>query len=150
MNNYKFAIFFIILISILIYINSGYVTGSLITKDVSEILPELSQYAVVNEINESYAKRIYQINFQHNIMELKYEIFKYPSLEDAEENYFYIKHNYSELSIINLGNNGFGVEKKNQFSIVVFRTLNLVVKVELEGKYASLDKTISYAKKIRI
>jgi len=127
-------------------------SNEIITSDVSDMIPLINDENLkIEKESENYIKAVSTFNFQYDVMELDYEIFKFSSIEEALDKYNSVKDDYSEYknTKINLGNEGFGIEKEHS-SIVIFRKSNIVIKVLLDGQYSSLEQTITYAKRVRI
>lgn len=133
-------------------------TTVLITASPSQMLPSINDMPDnskkgAEKVNETHAERGFLLFNGATPTALNYELNKFPSINEAIDNYNIIKDRYSnnKLNSIMLGDEGFGFVEVNSIVRVVFRKANVVIKVEMVGRNsATLDDTISYAKKVRV
>jgi hypothetical protein len=130
----------------------------MITSSPAEMLPTINDMPDnskkgAENVNETHAERGFLLFNGATPTALNYELNKFPSIIEAIDNYNIIKDRYSnnKLNSIILGDDGFGFVEVNSIGRVVFRKTNIVIKVEMVGRNsATLDDTISYAKKVRV
>lgn len=128
----------------------------LITAAPSQMLPTINDMPDGSKkgpekSNETHAERSFLLFSGATPTSLNYEVNRFPSINDAINNYNIIKNGYSnnKLNNVKLGNEGFGFVEVGSIGRVVFRKANVVVKVEMVGRYsASLEDTISYAEMV--
>lgn len=132
-------------------------TTVLITTSPSQMLPTINDMPdgakkLDESGNDTYAQKKFAIITVFTAQTIIYEIRKFPSINEAIDDYNSIKNKYSDykLSNVNLGDESFGLVVGNSIATVAFRKANAVVKVEFVGQYTSnLDDTISYAKMVK-
>ncbi len=79
---------------------------------------------------------------------LKYEAYKFSSIDEAKEKYNSVIGKYSnyKLDTVNMGDEGVGFEIANSLATIVFRKANVVVQVQFVGQYTvNLRGAKSYA-----
>ncbi len=128
----------------------------LITAAPSQMLPTINDMPDGSKkgpekSNETHAERSFLLFSGATPTSLNYEVNKFPSINEAIDNYNIIKTRYSnnKLNSVKLGDEGFGFVEVDSIGRVIFRKANVVVKVEMVGRYSvSLEETISYAEMV--
>ncbi len=132
-------------------------TTVLITASPSQMLPTINDMPDGSKkgpekFNETHVERSFLLFSGATPTSLNYEVNKFPSINEAIDNYNIIKTRYSnnKLNSVKLGDEGFGFVEVDSIGRVIFRKANVVVKVEFVGRYfANLEDTVSYAKLVK-
>ncbi|MFZ3383607.1 MAG: zinc-ribbon domain-containing protein [Candidatus Methanoperedens sp.] len=161
------SILFFIVISALSNQNSRYSEPSslnsqsqktvLITTAPSQILPTINDMAdgtrkVSETANETYAEREFMPNSIFTQL-LIYRVNKFPSIDEAINNYNTNKNKYSnyKLTSVNMGDDAFGLEEASKGATIFYRKANVVIQVHLLSPYsATLSEAKDYAKKVSV
>lgn len=128
----------------------------LITTSPAQMLPTINDMPDGTQkssetANETYAERLFLFHRIPMGGSLRFKINKFSSIDEAKENYNFIKNGFSEYKLTSksLGDEGFGLSQADIKSTIAFRKANVVVTVVMYG-YTTLDETESYAKMVRI
>ncbi|MDP3013131.1 MAG: hypothetical protein Q8M92_02730, partial [Candidatus Subteraquimicrobiales bacterium] len=83
---------------------------------------------------------------------VKYEAYKFSSIDEAKEKYGSVISKYSDYKLdnVDIGDEGVGFEIANSLATVVFRKANVVVQVQFVGQYSvNLQGAKSYARLVK-
>jgi len=119
----------------------------------SQILPTINEMPSGTIIgdensNDTYASKDFVITGYLNQL-VKYEAYKFSSIDEAKEKYGSVISKYSDYKLdnVDMGDEGVGFEIANSLATVVFRKANVVVQVQFVGQYSvNLRGAKSHAK----